>query len=78
MLLARHVAGKCQNRRVVASGFIEAGDQMGAARAGGAGTHRELAGKLGLAGGGERRAFLMADADPLDLAVPDRIGERIE
>jgi len=49
---------------VVATGFIEAGDQMGATRSGGAGAYPELAGELGLAGGGKRRTFLVADADP--------------
>src|SRR5713226_2185058 len=34
--------------------------------------------ELGLAGGGERRAFLVADADPFDVAAANRIGERIE
>jgi hypothetical protein len=35
-----HVAGKRQNRRVVATGFLEAGNQMCAAGAGGTGTYR--------------------------------------
>ena len=42
------------------------------------GRHRELPGELGLAGGGQRRALFMPDADPFDLALPHRIGERIE
>ena len=50
---------------------------MRAAGTGGAGAHRELAGELGLAGGGQRRSFLMADADPFDAASPDRVGERV-
>ena len=54
------------------------GDQMIAARSSGAGTHCERAGDLGLAGGGLRRAFLVADANPLDLAASDHIGKRIE
>jgi hypothetical protein len=76
--LARHVARERQDRRVVAARFIEAGDQMRAAGAGGAGADREPAGKLGLAGGGKRRAFLVADADPFDVAAANRVGERIE
>ena len=76
--LARHLAGERQHRRVVAARLVEPGDQMGAARAGRAGADAEPAGELGLAGGGQRRAFLMTDADPFDLAAPDRVGERIE
>jgi hypothetical protein len=39
----------------------------------------ESACEFGLSGGGERRAFLMAHADPLDPVLPaDRIGERVE
>src|SRR5882672_475147 len=34
--------------------------------------------ELGLAGEGVRRAFLVADADPFDVAAANRIGERIE
>ena len=30
------------------------------------------------AGGGQRRALFVSDADPLDLAPPHLIGERIE
>jgi hypothetical protein len=63
---------------VVAARFIEAGDQMVAAGAGGAGTHAEPAGELGLPGGGQRRTFFMPYADPFDLAVPDRIRQRVE
>jgi hypothetical protein len=37
-----------------------------------------LAGKLCLASGGQRRAFLMTDADPFDLASPHRVCEWIE
>lgn len=51
---------------------------MIAAGAGGAGANRQLAGELGLARGGERRAFFMTDADPFNLASPDRIRQRIE
>ncbi len=64
---------------MIARGLVEPGDQMRAARAGRAGADAEPAGQLGLAGGGERRAFLVADADPFDLAAaPNRIGQRIE
>jgi hypothetical protein len=37
-----------------------------------------LAGKLCLAGGGQRRAFLMTDADPVDLATPHGIRKWIK
>jgi len=43
-----------------------------------AGAYRELTGELGLAGGGQRRALFMADADPFNLALPNRISQRIE
>jgi hypothetical protein len=33
---------------------------------------------LGLTGGGKRPTFLVADTNPFDLAVPDRIGKWIE
>ena len=48
------------------------------AGAGRAGADAEPAGQLGLAGGGERRALLVADADPFDAAAANRVGERIE
>jgi hypothetical protein len=51
---------------------------MRAAGTRGAGTHREVAGKLGLAGGGQRRSFLMSDANPFDTASSDRVSERIQ
>src|SRR5260370_909531 len=76
--LARHVAREREDRRMVAARFIEAGDEMRAAGTGRTGTYGEAAGELGLAGGGERRAFLVADADPRDVAAANRIGERIE
>jgi len=63
---------------MVAAGFIEAGDQMRAAGAGGAGTHRELACELGLAGGGQSRSFLMTDTNPFDVASTERVGYRIQ
>ena len=63
---------------MVAARFIEAGDQMRAAGASGTGAHAEAAREFGLTGGGQRRAFLMPDADPFDLAPPNRIRKRIE
>jgi hypothetical protein len=41
---------------------------------GGAGTHRGLSGELGLAGGGQRRSFLMTDTNPFDIASTERVG----
>ena len=78
MHLARHVAGQRQHRRVVAACLVKPRDQMIAAGAGGAGTNRKPPGQFCLAGGGEGRAFFVADADPFDLAAPHRIGQRIE
>src|SRR5271166_2787792 len=51
---------------------------MGAARAGRTGADPEPAGELGLAGGCKRCAFLVAHADPFDIAAANRVGERIE
>jgi hypothetical protein len=51
---------------------------MIAARSSGAGTHCERTRDLGLTGSGLRRAFLVADANPLDLAASDHIGKWIE
>jgi hypothetical protein len=63
---------------VVAAGLVEAGDQMRAAGTGRAGAYREPPIELGLPGSRERRALLMAYADPLDATSTDRIGERIQ
>jgi hypothetical protein len=63
---------------VVAARLIKAGDQMGAAGAGRPGAHCELAGELGLAGGGERCALLVADADPFDAASTNRVRQRVQ
>ena len=70
----RSRARERQNGRMIEAGFIEAGDKMRAAGTGGASTHGELAGELGLAGGGQRRAFLMTDTNPFDMASPERVG----
>jgi len=63
---------------VVAARFIEAGNQMVAARTGRAGAHPKLASQLCLASGGQSGAFLMTDADPIDLAASDGVREWIE
>jgi hypothetical protein len=55
---------------MVAARFVEARDQVIAAGTGGAGANREPSGELGLAGGGQCRAFLVTNADPFDLASP--------
>jgi hypothetical protein len=62
---------------MVAAGFVKTGNQMSAPGTRGTGTHSEAAGKLGLAGGGERRSFLVTHADPFDLAASNRIREGI-
>ena len=49
---------------------------MGAAGTGGAGADGEASGEFGLTSGGERRPFLVADADPIDAAASYRVGER--
>ena len=72
--LPRQVAGQCQHRRVSRAAFISAGDKMIAAR-----SRRKRRDDLsGLTGGGQRDAFLVADANPFDVAVPDGIGKRVE
>ena len=76
--LPRHVARQGQDRRVVARGFVEAGDQMCAAGAGGSGADGEPSGQLGLTRGGQRRPLLVADADPFNRAAPNCVGEGIE
>src|SRR4029077_9113768 len=63
---AWHVAGERENRRMITARLIEASDQVRAARTGRAGAYPKPARELGLAGGGECRALLMADADPFD------------
>ena len=51
---------------------------MSAARPGTAATHAEPASQFRLAGGGKRSAFLMANANPLDLAVAHSVADRIK
>ena len=63
---------------MVAGRFIEAGNEMIAARPRCTGADANPAGSLGLTGGGQRRAFLMPHPDPLNRAAPDRIGEGIK
>jgi hypothetical protein len=75
---ARHVSGQRQNGRMIAVGFIKTGDQVSAAGTGSAGAYRQAAGNFCLAGGSQRRTFLMADADPFNVASTDRVGEWIQ
>jgi hypothetical protein len=62
---------------MVAASFVKTGDQMSTAGTCGAGTHPEATGELGLAGGGQRRAFLVTHADPFYLAASNRVREGI-
>src|SRR5215475_3460873 len=71
--LARHVAGKSKDRRMVAGCFVKAGDKVRAAGTGRARAYAEATGQLGLPRGGEGRSLLMPDADPLDLAAANSI-----
>jgi hypothetical protein len=59
--LARHLPGERENGRVVATGLIEAGDEMGAAGPGCPTTHAEPPGKLCLACGRERLSIIPDD-----------------
>ena len=63
---------------MVAACFVEAGDEMGAAWTGRTGTHSEAARELRLARCGECRPFLVANADPFNVAAANRIGKWIE
>jgi hypothetical protein len=63
---------------MIARRFVKPGNEVSASGTGGAGTYREPSGQLGLAGGCERGAFLMPNADPFDVASPHRVGERIK
>src|ERR1700733_9540822 len=63
---------------MIAARLIEAGDEMRTAGPGSAAAHAETPGQLSLAGGGKRSAFLMANADPLNVAAANGVGERIE
>ena len=63
---------------MIATCFIEAGDEMGAAGPGCSATDAEPTGELCLARGRERRPFLMADADPFNFAVANSVGEWIK
>ena len=63
---------------MIAARFIEAGNEMGAAWTGRTATYREPSGELGLARSGKRGAFFVANADPLDVAAANRVGERIK
>src|SRR5262249_45567681 len=76
--LARHVAGKSKNRRMVAGCFIKAGDKVRAAGTGGARAYTKATGQLGLPRGGECCSLLMPDADPLYRAAANRVAERVE
>src|SRR6516162_8246986 len=77
--LARHVAGKGQDRCMVAGCFIKAGNQVCAARTGRARTYSEATGQLGLPRSGECCSLLMPDADPPDLlAAANRVSQRVE
>jgi hypothetical protein len=76
--LARHVAGKGKDRRMVAGCLIKAGDKVRAAGTRRARTHAEAAGQLGLPRSGERCSLLMPDADPLYLATANRVAQRVQ
>src|ERR1700691_1532911 len=63
---------------MIAARLIEAGDEMRTAGPGRAAAHAELPGQLSLAGGGKRSAFLVADADPFNVAAAHGVRERVE
>ncbi len=73
-----HVARKREHRRVIPARFIEPGDQVRAPRARRSAAHAQSSRQLGLACSSESGAFLVTHANPLDLAVPHRVRERIE
>jgi len=51
---------------------------MRAAGTGRTSTYGQAAGELGLAGGRERRAFFVTDADPFYVAAANRVSQRIK
>src|SRR5262245_15883303 len=76
--LARHVAGKGKDWRMVAGCFIKAGDKVCTTRTGRARAYAETTSQLGLPGGRECRSFLVPDADPLYRAAANRVAQRVE
>src|SRR5215831_7137696 len=76
--LARHVAGKRKDRRMVAGCFIKASDEVRAAGTGRARAYAEATGQLGLPRSGECCSLLMPDADPIYLAAANRVAQRVE
>src|SRR5262245_66333793 len=67
--LARHVAGKRKDRRMIAGCFIKAGDEVRAAGTGRACAYSQPTDQLGLPRSGKRCSLLKPDADPLYLAT---------
>src|SRR5262245_11967099 len=77
-LLARHVAGKGKDRRMVAGCFIKPGDEVRAAGAGRASAYPDATSQLGLPRSSERRSLFMPHADPFYLAAANRVSQWIE
>ena len=77
--LRRHLPGDRDHRGAVQLGVVEAGEQVGRARAGDGEAGRRPAGELAVGAGGERRGALVADADEPQLAAllgpAQRVGE---
>jgi hypothetical protein len=63
---------------MIATGLIEAGDKVSAARASGARADCEATGELCLTLGGKRGALLMLNTNPLDRTAANRVGQRIQ
>jgi|SRR5580704_8075967 hypothetical protein len=63
---------------MIATGLIEARDQVSATRTGGTGAHTEVARELRLACGGKRRSLLVTHANPFDITSSHRVSERIQ
>jgi hypothetical protein len=59
-------------------GFIQAGEKMRGSRSRRSSANAKPSGQFRLAGGGKRRALLMANAQPLDTFFPPNcIRERV-
>ena len=64
---------------MIVARLVQPRQQMIGARPRRSGTYPEPAADLGLAGGGKRRALLVANSDPRQsLVAPPRVGKRIE
>jgi hypothetical protein len=78
-LAAGDMRGDRQHRHATALAVEQPVDQVQIARPAAARAYRELAGQMRLGAGGKRRAFLVPDVNPVDLAgAAQRVGEAVQ